>query len=286
MVKKGLGRGLDALFQSGNEDLSGANPSTAEVLAEIKINDIDQNADQPRKVFDEELLRELSQSIQQFGVLQPIIVKENGARYTLVAGERRWRAARMAGLSLIPAIIKKTTEHQFVEIALIENLQREDLNPIEEAEGIKKLMDTAGSTQEEVASRLGKSRSAVANALRLLALSPAYRALILENRITPGHARALLAIEDESERAIAAEKCLESGLNVRQLEQLAKKLSSKKKEESKGKTKSEEVAQLEKALVQFLGTRVEVVVGEKKGTIHIEFYGEEDLERIIDKMIK
>jgi len=286
MVKKGLGKGLDALFQSAEDDSRIAEYIRHEILKEIRISDIDQNINQPRKSFDEQSLIELADSIRQHGVLSPIIVKSNGARYQLVAGERRWRAARLAGLKVIPAIIKDSDEAQSMEIALIENLQRENLNSIEEAEGMRQLMEFMGLTQEQVAQRLGRSRPAVANSLRLLTLPDEFRKMVLNDELSPGHARALLAIEDEKSRANIAKKTIEAGLNVRQLEDLVKKHKQMKREKAPRSAKPISLSTIETALEQYLGTKVEILHGRKKGTIQIEYYDESDLERIIDMLIK
>ncbi len=286
MVKKGLGKGLDALFQFSEDDSRIAEYIKHEVLKEIKISDIDQNVNQPRKSFDEESLAELSESIKQHGVLQPIIVKSNGARYQIVAGERRWRAARIAGLKAIPAIIKDSDEAQSMEIALVENLQRENLNPIEEAEGIRRLMEFIQLTQEQAAQRLGKSRSAVANSLRLLSLPDEFKQMISKDQLSSGHARALLAVDDAKLRATIARKTIEAGLNVRQLEDLVKKHKQLKDERKIKPAKPALLSAIEASLEEHLGTKVEISHGRKRGAIHIEYYDESDLERIIDILIK
>jgi len=248
MVKKGLGKGLDALFQSVEDDSRIAEYIRHEILREINISDIDQNINQPRKSFEEASLAELSESIKQHGVLQPIIVKSNGTRYQIVAGERRWRAARIAGLKAIPAIIKDSNEAQSIEIALTENLQRENLNPIEEAEGIRNLIEIMGLTQEQVAQKLGKSRPAVANSLRLLALPAELKKLISTDVLSPGHARALLAIDDVRTRAALAQKTIEVGLNVRQLEELVNKQKQIKSDKRSKAPKAESIITIERAL--------------------------------------
>lgn len=286
MIKKGLGKGLDALFQSSEDGSGIAEYIRQEILKEIKISDIDQNINQPRKFFDEQSLAELADSIKQHGVISPIIVKSNGARYQLVAGERRWRAARLAGLKMIPAIIKDSDEAQSMEIALVENLQRENLNSIEEAEGIRQLMEFMGFTQEQVAQKLGKSRSAVANALRLLTLPDEFKKMILKDELTPGHARALLAIDDDKSRATIAKKTIEAGLNVRQLEELVKKHKQIKADKKPKSVKPASLSAIEAALEEYLGTKVEILHGRKKGAIYIEYYDDGDLERIIEMLIK
>jgi len=199
MAKRGLGKGLDALFQSYEEEIL-YKSEDQEVIKEIRIQDIDPNKNQPRKEFDTESIDDLVNSIKEHGVIQPILLKPNNGRYTIIAGERRWRAARQAGLQKIPAIIKDVDKNEMLMIALVENLQREDLNPIEEAEAIKQLMEGCDLTQEQVAQKIGKSRPVIANALRLLTLSPNIQAYVRDNKLTTGHARALLGIEDPEER--------------------------------------------------------------------------------------
>jgi len=286
MVKKGLGKGLEALFLSSEDDSRIEEYIRHEILKEIKISDIDRNINQPRELFDDQSLAELADSIRQHGVLSPIIVKSNGSRYQLVAGERRWRAARLAGLKAIPAIIKDSDEAQSMEIALIENLQRENLNSIEEAQGIRQLMEFMGLTQEQVAQRLGKSRPAVANSLRLLTLPDEYRKMVLTDKLSPGHARALLAIDDEKSRANIARKTIEEGLNVRQLEDLVKKHKQVKSDRKPRPAKPVELSAIETVLEEYLGTKVKILHGRKKGSIYIEYYDESDLERIIDILMK
>jgi len=286
MIKKGLGRGLDALFQSSEADTRISDYIKHEAFQEIKISDIDRNINQPRKIFDDESLSELADSIKQHGVLQPIIVKSDGTRFKLVAGERRWRAARLAGLKEIPAIIKDSDEAQSIEIALIENLQRENLNPIEEAEGIRQLIELLQLTQEQTAQKLGRSRPAVANSLRLLALPDELKAMIRRDELSSGHARALLAIEDEKAREIIARRAIEAGLNVRQLEDLVKKYRQSRSEKKSKQAKLESILTIEAALKEYLGTKVEIIHGRKKSAIYIEYYDDNDLERIIDMLIK
>ena len=282
-MKKGLGRGLDALFESYKEETGMTNYEKA-LVQEIRITDIDPNPDQPRKQFDEEGIQELAESIKVHGVVQPIIVKQTEDRYMIIAGERRWRAARAAGNVSIPAIMMNLNEEQIIEIGLIENLQREDLNPIEEAQGIKKLVDKLNLTQEEAAERLGRSRPAVANALRLLNLSGRIQEYLLENRLTAGHARTLLSIGDEKLREEAAKKIIEKDLNVRDTEKLIKNLNAENKKSKKGKEKPSYITEIEAGLEESLGTKVQIIPGAKKGIIEIEYYSNEDLERIIDRV--
>lgn len=290
MKKRGLGKGLDALFQSydtlESDDLDVKDTSEKGII-EVSIYDIDPNPDQPRRNFDQESIQELSKSIQEHGLVQPIIVKASANnRYTIVAGERRWRAARAAGLDKIPVIIRDFNEKEMLEIALIENLQREDLNPIEEAEGINSLIENHGLTQEQVAERLGKSRPSIANSLRLLKLPKEVKNLLEEGKISTGHARALLALKSHSQIIEMAELIVEKDLNVRETESLIKRIKEKKATKKKSKTseKPSFILELENRMEEYFGTRVTIQQGKKKGVIEIEYYSNDDLERII-KMI-
>lgn len=300
MAKKGLGRGLNALLRTDEpsehsesliapEQKQKANKDDVEKtdkpFSEISINLIEPNRKQPRKKFDNEKLEALSDSIREHGLIQPILVThgENG-RYTIIAGERRWRASKKAGLTEIPAIIRDYPEIEAAQIALIENLQREDLNPIEEAAGYRSLIDEYSLTQEEISQRLGKSRSAIANSLRLLSLGDKISALLIEGSLSTGHARALLGLDDESLRNAAAETVIKEGLNVRQTEQLVKKLSKNKPKKEKPPVNEEFMVQLNniaESLCSRFGTKVNISHGEKKGRIEIEYYGNEDLDRIL-----
>jgi ParB family chromosome partitioning protein len=282
-MKKGLGRGLDALFESYKDETLNIE-SNREWVQEIKITEVDPNPEQPRKHFDEEKIQELAESIRTHGVVQPILVKPSGSRYMIIAGERRWRAARAAGKAVIPAIVMDLSAEKIIEIGLIENLQREDLNPIEEAQGIKQLMDRLDLTQEETAERLGRSRPAVANALRLLNLSEQIQKYLMNNQLTPGHARALLAIEDQQLREDLAKKIIENELNVRDTEKMIKSLETKPKKVKKLKEKPSYITEIEAGLEESLGTKVQIIPGTKKSIIEIEYYSNEDLERIIDRV--
>ncbi len=284
MASKNLGRGLSALF--GEDNTSSAAPRENKPRSGFKtlpLRKIEPNQSQPRRVFDEEALQELENSIRRHGVLAPITVRptENGM-YQIIAGERRWRAARRAGLTLIPAMVVEADDQTMMELAMIENLQREDLNPIEEAEGFRALIDDFGMKQEVVAERVGRSRSAVANSLRLLSLSDEIRAMVSENQLTPGHARAVLAIQDVSLREEAAKQIAESGMSVRQAEAFAKK-KNKAKDEKEPKREEFQVnyyEDIQKKLEGSLGRKVLVTGKKNKGTIELEFYGNEDLERL------
>lgn len=281
-MKKGLGRGLDALFESYREETVQKDGGNDKVN-ELRITEIDPNLEQPRKQFDDEKMKELVDSIRIHGVVQPIIVVPKGKRYVIVAGERRWRACREAGRPTIPAIVMDLDEKQTLEISLIENLQREDLNPIEEARGIQELVDRLNLTQEEAAERLGKSRPAVANALRLLQLSAQIQKLIHDNRLSAGHARALLAVADEKKREKIAEIIAEKKLSVRETEKLIQK-ENRQKKKAKAKEKPSYLTVIESELEESLGTRVQIIPGAKKGVIEIEYYSNEDLERILEKV--
>ncbi|HHT66472.1 MAG: ParB/RepB/Spo0J family partition protein [Caldicoprobacterales bacterium] len=283
-VKKGLGRGLDALFESykGEIGLDDQDPDHVTVQ-EIKITDIDPNPKQARNQFDEEKLKELADSIRIHGVVQPIIVRPHNNRYIIVAGERRWRASRAANKTTIPAIVMDLGEEEIIEVSLIENLQREDLNPIEEARGIQALVSRLKLTQEEAADRLGKSRPAIANALRLLHLSGKIQDLLADNKLSAGHARALLALTDEKQRDELAAVIIEKDLSVRETEKLIQRLG-KKKEKVKVQQKPNYILDIESELEESLGTRVQICPGKKKGIIEIEYYSNEDLERIIERV--
>lgn len=290
MAKKGLGRGLNALLGTDTPPPENTPENTdGKPVTEIGINMIEPNRKQPRKKFDADKLEALSQSISEHGLIQPIIIT-NGTNgmYVIIAGERRWRAAKKAGLKSIPAIIKDYSEIEAAQIALIENLQREDLNPIEEAAGYKALIEEYSLTQDEISRRIGKSRSAVANSLRLLSAGEKISQMLVNGELTTGHARALLGIEDQQLRDETAEAVVKEGLNVRQTEKLVKKISSEPVH--KPKSVDEELTiQLEniaQSLCSKLGTKVSISQGPKKGKIEIEYYGNDDLERILRMLEK
>lgn len=268
--KKGLGRGLDSLF--------GENAADSNQLTELRLSEIEPNRAQPRKEFDEAALQELADSIAEHGLLQPITVRPMGdLGYQIVAGERRWRASRMAGLETVPAIIKELSDLECAEIALIENLQREDLNPVEEAKGYRHLMDQYELTQEQVASSVGKSRPVIANSLRLLSLDEETLSLVLAGDISVGHARAMLPL-DESTRRLAVEMTLK-GATVRAIEALGKKKAEKKSEKKSVKAVPY-FKETEIALKNTLGRKIKVDGSEKKGVLMIEFYGKDDLNTL------
>lgn len=284
MAKKGLGKGLESLFE--NDSMPALSEDTEkQETTEIKLSMIEPNPNQPRNYFDPEALEALAQSIAEHGLIQPItITPQKNGRYMIVAGERRWRAAKKAGLTSIPALIKELTDEEIAKIALIENLQREDLNPIEEALGYKSLIDDYSLTQETVSKIIGKSRSAVANSLRLLVLDDDIQELLIDGSLTGGHARALLSVENENERKLFAKRIIEEGLNVRQAEALAKQLNKPKKKKSKPAVDaySIELDRLQERLSSGLGTKVKISHTQKRGKIEIEYYGNEDLERILN----
>ena len=284
MSKKGLGKGLGNLFDS--EDIPDFS-RTAETgnVSETSINLIEPNRKQPRKSFDSEKLETLSQSIAENGVIQPITISpQKNGRYIIVAGERRWRAAKKAGLKTIPAVVKEYTDEQIAAIALIENLQREDLNPIEEALGYKSLTEKFALTQEQIGKRVGKSRSAVTNSMRLLALDDGIQKLLIDGSLSSGHARALLAVEDEDSRRVLADEIIKNNLNVRQAEEMSKKLNKPRKKPPSHNNEAymAEINHLQEQLSSDFGTKVKILHGAKRGKIEIEYYGNEDLERILN----
>ncbi len=281
MAKKrgGLGRGLDAIFIQ-NETEDGGSTVT------LKISEIEPNHNQPRRDFDEESLSKLAESIKAHGLIQPIVVRPLlGGGYQIVAGERRYRACRIAELTEVPVIIRELTEKETMEIALIENLQREDLNPIEEALGYKSLMDEHGLSQEEVSSAVGKSRPAVANTLRLLKLPEKLSALVREGKLSAGHARALLSIENEKEMEKLADEVINSDLSVRQIERIAKQQIRKPAVE-KSERKPSYYSMVEQTLSEYLGKKVKVapLANKKGGTLSIEFYSDDELKELAGKL--
>lgn len=280
--KGGLGRGLDALFADNSiEEIA----STSAV--KLKIMDIEPNRDQPRKIFDEDALAELADSIAKHGVIQPLLVRPMpDGSYQLVAGERRWRASRMAGLTEVPVVIKELSDDEAMALALIENLQREDLNAIEEAQGIKALMDTLSLTQDEAAERVGKSRPAVANALRLLKLPDSVIVLVSDGKLSPGHARALLGFKDEQDIIETADLIIEKGLTVRNVEKLVKKRNKEPKAEKPAARRASYYDEVELALTDFLGRKVKVGTkpGKESGVLEIDFFDKDDLTRLADAL--
>uniref|UniRef100_UPI003FEFB787 ParB/RepB/Spo0J family partition protein n=1 Tax=Candidatus Fimivicinus sp. TaxID=3056640 RepID=UPI003FEFB787 len=277
--KGGLGRGLDALFADNSVE-----ESSSASAVKLSLNEIEPNKDQPRKTFDEKALAELADSIAQHGVIQPLLVRPMpDGSYQLVAGERRWRAARRAGLSEVPVVIREMSDSEMMELALIENLQREDLNPIEEAEGLQQLIDTYGLTQETAAVRVGRSRPAIANALRLLSLPAPILELTREGKISAGHARALLSLGDEEKMVEIADLILKKEISVREVERLAKAAAKEKTQQKKTISRRDTFYdEVELALTNSLGRRIKVNVNKKenRGTIEIEFFDQKDLSDI------
>lgn len=277
--KGGLGRGLDALFADNSVE-----ESSSASAVKLSLNEIEPNKDQPRKTFDEKALAELADSIAQHGVIQPLLVRPMpDGSYQLVAGERRWRAARRAGLSEVPVVIREMSDSEMMELALIENLQREDLNPIEEAEGLQQLIDTYGLTQETAAARVGRSRPAIANALRLLSLPAPILELTREGKISAGHARALLSLGDEEKMVEIADLILKKEISVREVERLAKAAAKEKAQKEKPISRRDTFYdEVELALTNSLGRRIKVNVNKKenRGTIEIEFFDQKDLSDI------
>ena len=300
MAARGLGKGLDALIPNSFENESVSKKAKeksdndnkgekkeGEVM--VNITKVEPNREQPRKNFDEDALEELAESIKQFGLLQPILVQDRKTYYEIIAGERRWRAAKKAGLKEVPVIIKNLTEQEIVEISLIENIQREDLNPIEEALAYKKLLTEFNLKQDEVADRVSKSRTAVTNSMRLLKLCDEVQQMIINDMISTGHARALIGIEDPEEQYAIAQRIFDEKLSVRDVEKLVKNLGKPKLKKPNDKDKSLEIIyrDIEENLKQKLSTKVAISSkGNGTGIIEIEFYSHEDLEKLIDLLSK
>ena len=298
----GLGKGLDALIP--NKVGGAANETSKKTRSAVKkdktvsekkpaaerlvkISSVEPNLKQPRRHFDEDALLELSESIKQYGVLQPLLVSDKKDYFEIIAGERRWRAAKMAGLKEVPVVVKEFTEQEIVEISLIENIQREDLNPIEEAMAYKRLLKEFNLKQDEVAERVSKSRTAVTNSMRLLKLNERVQQMIIDDMISTGHARALLAIEDEEQQYMLANKIFDEKLSVRETEKLVKALKNPKKEEKKPEVENQFVyANLEEQMKSLIGTKVSVhAKANGKGKIEIEYYSPDDLERIYELLM-
>lgn len=280
--QKGLGKGLGALLGDFTEE-----PLEKSAYQLLPIYKVEPNPDQPRQDFDEEELQALADSITVHGIIQPLTVREmpNGY-YQIIAGERRWRAARMANLSDVPAVIIEADDKKAMELALIENLQRQDLNPLEEALGYQTLMNEYGLTQEEAAGRVGKSRPAVANALRLLGLCPEVQERVRKGEMSAGHARAILQLKSEKKQQEAAQKIVALGLSVRQAELLCKNMSKEPVPQKKEVFAVDYVAECEKSLSKHLGRGVKIVNGKRKGRFELEFYGQEDLQNLLDALMK
>ena len=301
--RNGLGKGLDSLIPNKSDKLTKPetkknnsevkvspakkikeDPKASEIL--LKINQVEPNRDQPRKEFDEDALLELADSIKQFGVLQPLLVQKKKDYYEIIAGERRWRAAKLAGLKEVPVLIKSYTDQEIVEISLIENIQREDLNPIEEAQAYKRLLTEFHLKQDEVAERVSKSRTAVTNSMRLLKLCDEVQKMVVDDMISTGHARALISIEDPEEQYLIAQKIFDEKLSVREVEKLVKDLHKPPKPpKEENKTLQAIYQEISERLKQSLSTKVSVSAKQNgAGKIEIEFYNHEDLERLLERI--
>ena len=279
--QKGLGRGLGALI----DDFSV--PAAQEQITALPLQKIEPNPKQPRRTFDPEALQSLADSIAEHGVVQPLAVRDAGnGYYQIIAGERRWRAARLAGLTELPVVVLDADDRTVMELALIENLQRQDLNPMEEAEGYRVLMEEYGLTQEQAATRVGKSRPAVANALRLLALPDEVRAMVEEGTLSAGHARAVLTLNSQRLQKAAAQKIIALRLSVRQAEAMCKRMAAEEKPKKvKPALTVDYVGECEKALTKQLGRKVRIVSGKRKGRFELEFYGQDDLQRLYEILL-
>ena len=297
--KGGLGRGLDALFadvpvtapETNKKAEKKEKEEVAEAAAEdrvnyIKIHEIMPNVNQPRKTFNEDKIEELADSIREHGIIQPIVVRKKKKGYEIVAGERRWRAAMKAGLAEVPCLLKELTDEQNMLIAIIENMQREDLNPIEEAEGLHQMVSTFGLTQEQVSKSVGKSRPYITNALRLLKLPEYIREKLAEGVISAGHGRTLITVEDEDLRRQLFDKIVAEGLSVRETEKLVAELGKPAKKKPAKKLKNPDTAHVEEELKVILGTKVNIVEKGKKGKIEIECYSRDELNRLIERLKK
>ena len=281
-AQKGLGKGLGALLGDFAEE-----PQEKSAYQSLPIYKVEPNPDQPRKDFNPEELENLAESIRVHGLIQPLTVREMPTGYyQIIAGERRWRAARLARLSEVPVVIIEADDRKAMELALIENLQRQDLNPVEEALGYKSLMEDYGLTQEDAASRVGKSRPAVANALRLLGLNPEVLELVRSGSLTAGHARAIASLKSEKKQQEAAKKVIALSLSVRQTETLCKNMEKEPAPKKEEVFAVDYVAECEKSLSKRLGRGVKIVNGKRKGRFELEFYGQEDLQKLLDALMK
>ena len=295
-LKRGLGKGLDSLIPTNvmmESEVKHATVSTASSAEEekdgtlmVKLSKVEPNREQPRKNFDEDSLQELAESLKQFGMLQPILVQNRGDYYEIIAGERRWRAAKIAGLKEVPVIVRELTDQEIVEISLIENIQREDLNPIEEAQAYKRLLTVFNLKKDEVAERVSKSRTAVTNSMRLLKLCDEVQKMVVDDMISTGHARALISIEDPEEQYLIAQKIFDEKLSVREVEKLVKDLHKPPKPpKEENKTLQAIYQEISERLKQSLSTKVSVSAKQNgAGKIEIEFYNHEDLERLLERI--
>lgn len=295
-LKRGLGKGLDSLIPTNvmmESEVKNSTVSTASSAEEgkdgtlmVKLSKVEPNREQPRKNFDEDSLQELAESLKQFGMLQPILVQNRGDYYEIIAGERRWRAAKIAGLKEVPVIVRELTDQEIVEISLIENIQREDLNPIEEAQAYKRLLTEFHLKQDEVAERVSKSRTSVTNSMRLLKLCDEVQKMVVDDMISTGHARALISIEDPEEQYLIAQKIFDEKLSVREVEKLVKDLHKPPKPpKEENKTLQAIYQEISERLKQSLSTKVSVSAKQNgAGKIEIEFYNHEDLERLLERI--
>ncbi len=290
MAQRGLGKGLDSLIPASVAGSSGDKKEQKKTEMVVKIAKVEPNRDQPRKNFDEDALQELADSIKQFGLLQPILVQERKDYYEIIAGERRWRAAKIAGLKEIPVIIRNYSDQEIVEISLIENIQREDLNPIEEAQAYKRLLEEFHLKQDEVAERVSKSRTAVTNSMRLLKLCDGVQQMIIDDMLSTGHARALIPIEDQEMQLQLAQKIFDEKLSVREVEKLVKGILKPEKEKSKKEEKQQTIQyiyqDIENKLKEKFSRKVEISSKGKNGSgkIEIEFYSNDDLDRLVETL--
>lgn len=287
---RGLGKGLEALFNNveiSTNDINEADTDTLEggTIMLIDINDIKPNSNQPRKTFTEDKIEELAKSIEVHGIIQPIMVRSTKDGYEIVAGERRWRAARKADLKKVPCIVKELTEEQNMLVAIIENMQREDLNPMEEAEALNQMITTYGLTQEEVSKSVGKSRPYITNALRLLKLPSQIQQYVIEGNLTNGHARALAGMKDEAKQLDLAKLAIKQGMSVREIESHASDEGNVKKTKAKPRIKNREILDIEEELKGVFGTKVSLNHNGRNGNISIEYYNREELERLIEMLL-
>lgn len=286
---RGLGRGLDALFAEQApimpdncvETEEKSNSHVGDKVLYIDINDIKPNAEQPRKTFDKEKISELSQSIIEHGIIQPLVVRKSGKHYEIVAGERRWRAAREAELSVVPCIVRQFSDEENMLVAIIENMQREDLNPIEEAMGLEQMISAYGMTQEEVSKSVSKSRPYITNTLRLLKLPEEIKALVSEGKISTGHARALITVKNKTKQEELCKKIIKDGISVRDVERLTSEEKKTRKKPLK-RVKSPDTLNVERELKEIYGTKVTINSRGNKGTVELEFYSKDELNRLID----
>lgn len=285
---RGLGKGLEALFNDVEINAHDRSSENQEGILFLDINDIKPNSKQPRKNFPDDKIEELARSIETHGIIQPIMVRPSGEGYEIVAGERRWRAARKASLKQVPCIIRELSEEQNMLVAIIENMQREDLNPMEEAEALNQMITTYGMTQEEVSKSVGKSRPYITNALRLLKLPPEIQSMVVQGDLTNGHARAIAGIKELKRQLHVAGKIVKDGLSVRETEALASKENEgtgTKPAKAKARAKNREITDMEEELKTALGTKVAINHGSRRGKIEIEYYSRDELERLLELLM-